>query len=103
MCIRDSGSQVYSQTGLVAKGGTGTQTIDFPADDNYRMEVQVTGITKDGQGVDQTRNGVARGTVVVPEFSIGSFMVPAVIAVIIGATIIVSRRFMTISSDLGLK
>ncbi|MFL6511094.1 MAG: hypothetical protein ACJ700_07910 [Nitrososphaera sp.] len=99
----NNGSQVYSQTGLIAKGGTGTQTIDFPADDNYRMEIQVTGITKDGQGVDQTRNGVARGTVVVPEFSIGSFMVPAVIAVIIGATIIVSRRFMTISSGLGLK
>ncbi|MFL6525019.1 MAG: hypothetical protein ACJ70Q_02620, partial [Nitrososphaera sp.] len=99
----NNGSQVYSQTGLIAKGGTGTQTIDFPADDNYRMEIQVTGITKDGQGVDQTRNGVARGTVVVPEFSIGSFMVPAVIAVIIGATIIVSRRFMTINSGLGLK
>ena len=99
----NNGSQVYSQTGLIAKGGTGTQTIDFPADDNYRMEVQVTGITKGGQGVDQTRNGVARGIVVVPEFSIGSFMVPAMIAVIIGATIIVSRRFMTITSGLGLK
>jgi hypothetical protein len=101
--LDNNGTQVYSQSGLIAKGGTGTQTIDFPADNTYRTEVQVTGITKGGQGVDQTRNGVARGTVVVPEFSLVSFMVPAVIAVIIGATIIVTRRFMTMTSGLGVK
>jgi hypothetical protein len=63
--LDNNGSQVYSQTGLVAEGGTGTQTIDFPANENYRMEVEVTGIARDGQSIDQTRNGIARGIVVV--------------------------------------
>ena len=70
--LDNNGSQVYNQTGLVAEGGTDTQTIDFPANENYRMEIQVTGIAKDGQSIDQTRNGIARGTVVVPEFSAGA-------------------------------
>ena len=61
---------VKSQSDLasVAEGGTVMQTIDFPANENYRMEVEVTGIARDGQSIDQTRNGIARGIVVVPEF-----------------------------------
>jgi hypothetical protein len=70
--LDNNGTQVYNQTGLVAEGGTDTQTIDFPANENYRMEIQVTGIAKDGQSIDQTRNGIARGTVVVPEISAGA-------------------------------
>ena len=69
--LDNNGSQVFNQTGLVAKGGTATQTIDFPKNENYSIAVQVTGIARDGQPVDQTRNGIARGTVVVPEFSSG--------------------------------
>ncbi len=81
------GNEVYSQSGLVAKGGTSTQTIDFPNNENYRMEVQITGIMKDGQA-DQTRNGIARGIVVVPEFPAGSL---AAVAGVIGAVLAVQR------------
>ncbi|HET6779535.1 MAG TPA: hypothetical protein VFH09_00070, partial [Nitrososphaera sp.] len=73
----NNGSQVYSQAGLVAEGGTGTQTIDFPANEDYRMEVEVTGIAREGQSIDQTRNGIARGTVVVPEFPANSLATAA--------------------------
>jgi hypothetical protein len=89
----NNGTQVYGQTGLVAAGGSGMQTIDFPANENYRMEAEVTGIARDGQPIDQTRNGIARGTVVVPEFSTGSLVTPASITGITGAVIILLRRF----------
>jgi len=80
-----NGTQVYTKSDLVAKSGTSTQTIDFPSNENYRVEVEVTGIAKEGQ-VDQTRNGVARGIVVVPEFPAGLIAVAGVIgAVIVGS------------------
>ena len=98
--LDNNGSQVYSQTGLVAEGGTDTQTIDFPANENYRMELEVTGIARDGQSIDQTRNGIARGTVVVPEFSAGMV---APVAAILGITlsIIILQRFSTRVPRLG--
>jgi hypothetical protein len=102
--LDNNGSQVYSQTGLVAEGGTGIQTIDFPADENYRLEVEVTAIARDGQPIDQTRNGIARGTVVVPEFPSGSLATAAAVTGISGVIIIILlRRFVTIASSLGLR
>ena len=100
--LDNNGSQVYSQTGLVASGGTGTQTVDFPANENYRVEVEVTAIARDGQPIDQTRNGIARGTVVVPEFPSGSLATAAAITGIIGI-IILLRRFVKVVPGLGLK
>lgn len=82
-------TQVYAQSDLVAEGGTGTQTIVFPSDENYRIEVEITGIMQDGQQVDQTRNGIARGIVVVPEFPITAMLA---VAGVLGAMIAV-RRF----------
>jgi hypothetical protein len=70
-------TQVYTQSDLVADGGTGTQIIDFPSNENYRLEVEITGIARDGQPVDETRNGIARGTVVVPEFPVGIMLAVA--------------------------
>jgi len=90
--LDDNGSQVYAQTGLVAAGGTGTQTVDFPANENYRMEIEVTGIARDGQSLDQTRNGIARGVVVVPEFPTGSLITLTAVTSIMSAIIIVLRR-----------
>jgi hypothetical protein len=98
----NNGSQVYSQTGLVAEGGTGMQSIDFPANENYRMEVEVTGIARDGQSIDQTRNGIARGAVVVPEFPSGSLATATAITGITGAIIVVLRRFVKIEPGSGL-
>ena len=90
--LDNNGSQVFAQTGLIAAGGTGTQTVDFPANENYRMEIEVTGIARDGQSLDQTRNGIARGVVVVPEFSAGSLITLTAVTSIMGGIIIVLRR-----------
>ncbi|WP_148681357.1 hypothetical protein [Candidatus Nitrososphaera gargensis] len=86
--LDSNGTDVYSRSGLVAEGGTGTQTIDFPSNENYRMEVQITGIVRDGQPVDQTRNGIARGIVVVPEFPAGALVAAAGV---IGAVLMMQR------------
>jgi len=66
------------------------------------MEVEVTGIARDGQSIDQTRNGIARGAVVVPEFRTGSLATAAAITGITGAIIIVLRRFVKIVQGSGL-
>jgi hypothetical protein len=102
--LDNKSNQVYSKTGLVAKSGTDTQTIDFPANENYRMEVQVTGIAKAGQPLDQTRNGIARGAVVVPEFPTGSGTATAAAATIVitSALIIILQRFAKIIPRLVL-
>jgi hypothetical protein len=102
--LDNKSNQVYSKTGLVAKGGTDTQTIDFPANENYRMEVQVTGIASGGQPPDQTRNGVARGAVVVPEFPTGSVTTAVAPLIIIGSAlmIIILQRFARIRLSLRL-
>ncbi|HEY6755981.1 MAG TPA: hypothetical protein VI037_01180 [Nitrososphaera sp.] len=100
--LDNNGTQVYNQTGLVAEGGTDTQTIDFPANENYHMEIQVTGIAKDGQSIDQTRNGIARGTVVVPEFSAGAAAGAGAAAIIgIILSIILLQRFAARIPKLG--
>jgi hypothetical protein len=52
----------------MARGGGADQTLNFPADENYRVEVTVKGLVKAGQPADLTRNGIARGVVLVPEF-----------------------------------
>jgi len=93
--LDDKGNQVFSKSNLVAKGGTDTQTIEFPKNANYRIEVQVSGIMKDSQP-DRTRNGVARGIVVVPEFTAGALMA---IAGSVGAAIAI-RRLARIMPDL---
>ena len=87
--LDNDGKEVYAQQDLTADGGTDTQKIDFPSNENYRIEVQVKGIQEDGRPVDMTRNGLARGLVVVPEF-------PATALVAIGAaaaSIVVLQRF----------
>jgi hypothetical protein len=87
--LDNNGTQVYSKSNQVAEGGTATQIIDFPSNENYRIEVQITGIMKEGQPVDQTRNGIARGTVVVPEFPAGALIAVAGIIV----AVVMAQRF----------
>jgi len=83
-----NGTRVYTQSDLVAQGGVGTQIINFPSDTIYRMEVEITGIVTDGEPVDMTRNGIARGMVVVPEFPIGVMLAAAGV---LGTAIAVQR------------
>jgi hypothetical protein len=58
---------------LTAINATDSREVSFPADAIYQIEVNVKGITRDNQSSpDTTRSGVARGYVVVPEFSSSS-------------------------------
>ena len=59
---------VITKQNLLAKNATDTETLYFPAKEIYHMVVAMTGLLKPGQTPDFTRNGVATGSVVVPEF-----------------------------------
>jgi hypothetical protein len=89
-----TGKTVYTKDNLTAKGGTDNQTINFPSNAKYNVQVAVKGLTKPGQQVDQTRNGVARGVVVVPEFpTVSSAAITLVVlGLIIGTLSIATRR-----------
>jgi hypothetical protein len=59
---------VITKQNLLANNAAGTETVVFPAAQIYHIHVQITGLLKSGQTPDFTRNGVATGYVVVPEF-----------------------------------
>ena len=87
--IDGEGGEVLTLTDQVAEGGVDSQQITFPADKNYRIEVEVKAITAVGQPPDLTRNGIARGIVVVPEFPAAG--IALAIAGLLGATVAASR------------
>jgi hypothetical protein len=74
---------VITKQNLLATNAAGTETIVFPAAQIY--QVQITGLVKPGQTPDFTRNGVATGYVVVPEF-------PGVSALMVGLTLLIRSR-----------
>lgn len=53
----------------MATNSSDVQALNFPANDVYTIEVIVTGIKQYGDEWDQSKNGIAVGTVVVPEFA----------------------------------
>ena len=72
--LDSNGTQVFEKKGLTAKNSEDTQTIKFPAPGTYQLVLTITGLQsqpdqKSGTPppVDRTRNGIARGTVVVSE------------------------------------
>jgi hypothetical protein len=71
MTILDSnGTEVIRSENLTAVNSTDSQTVSFPADAIYQIEVDVKGLFRGDQASpDTTRSGIARGYVVVPEFS----------------------------------
>ena len=89
-----AGKEVFAKADQIAKGGAGEQTgLNFPADENYRVEVTVKGLVKEGQAPDLTRNGIARGAVVVPEFPAGAMVaVAGAIAAIVAAQRLMARK-----------
>jgi hypothetical protein len=87
--VDDQGNEVYKLADQTANGGAATQTMTFPADKVYRIEVAVKALQSAGTTPDLTRNGVARGTVVVPEFPAAAALVAA--AGILGAIIVAAR------------
>ncbi|MDQ6668456.1 MAG: hypothetical protein M3Y53_09555, partial [Thermoproteota archaeon] len=67
LIIFDKNNQpVVTKQNLLAKNAADTETIVFPAAENYHIQVQITGLLKPGLTPDLTRNGVATGYVVVP-------------------------------------
>lgn len=98
-----TGKTVYTKDNLTAKGGTDNQTINFPSNAKYNVQVAVKGLSKPGQQVDQTRNGVARGVVVVPEFpTISSVAITfLVLGAIIGTLAIATRGSFGISGGIA--
>ena len=102
--LDNNGKSVYSKDNLTAKGGTDTQTINFPSNERYNVQVAVKGLMNQGQQqVDKTRNGVARGIVIVPEFPTSTVLV---MSGVIGALLIVHRVVrgrMIPSSGINLK
>jgi len=71
------GYQLHSFIFQLAEGGSDSLTLTFPTDEKYRIEVEVKEVTFDGQAPDLTRNGIARGIVVVPEFPMGAILAVA--------------------------
>ena len=81
---------VFSASDQIAKGGAGNQTVRLSANGGYLVEITVKGIMRQGQPVDTTRNGVATGTVLVPEFP-ATLIVFLSTATAIGIVLIVQR------------
>jgi len=69
MILDKNGTTAVKKENVVAKNGLGTQTVTFPAKDVYQLEIKIKALQRTGQAVpDLSRNGIARGYVVVPEF-----------------------------------
>ena len=81
---------VITKQNLLAKNAADTETIVFPAKEIYHMELAITGLLKVGQTPDFTRNGVATGYVVVPEFPT-AMSTMLIIGAILGTIIILQR------------
>ena len=61
-----SGNKIVTKLDLIAQNATDSQLIKFPSKGIYQMELNIKGITySDSTTPDETRNGIARGTVVV--------------------------------------
>ena len=90
---------VITKQNLLAKNAPGTETIVFPAAQIYHMQVQIIGLVKPGQTPDFTRNGVATGYVVVPEFP-GALSASLIMALMIGMMLLIRQRPSTKASDL---
>ncbi len=71
MSILDiNGTEVSRLSNLTAVNATDSRTVSFPADAIYQIEIEVAGTLRgDQSSPDTTRSGIARGYVVVPEFS----------------------------------
>ena len=61
-----SGDKIITKQDLIAQNATDFQVIQFPSKGIYQMELNIKDITYPDLGTpDETRKGIARGTVVV--------------------------------------
>ena len=92
---------VITKQNLLAKNATDTETLYFPAKEIYHMSVAITGLLKPGQTPDFTRNGVATGSVVVPEFP-GFLSASLIMALMIGMLLLMRSRKRILKMELSL-
>jgi hypothetical protein len=91
MTILDkNGHTLITKPNLIAKNAADTQIVTFPSKDVYQIQLQIKGLLKTGQTTDLTRNGIARGYVVVPEFSSTSTAI-LLIGGLFGGMVIIQR------------
>jgi hypothetical protein len=87
-----TGKVILQKENLVARNATDTQIISFPANEIYQIEVNIKGLMKPGQAApDLTRNGVARGIVVVPEFPSTTIITISIIGGLFAVLIFIQR------------
>jgi hypothetical protein len=66
--LNGSGTQVINKEQLLAVNSTDTQTLIFPAEGQYQIELHITGLITEGERIpDLTRNGIARGVVIISD------------------------------------
>jgi hypothetical protein len=68
LILDKNGTTTVKKENLVAKNGQGIVNVAFPAKNVYQLEIKIKGLQKTGSVPDLSRNGIARGYVVVPEF-----------------------------------
>ena len=64
------GNTIISETGLTAKGGIDTQSINLPSNGIYRIEINIKSIVNYGIP-DTSRIGIGRGDLVIPSTATG--------------------------------
>lgn len=82
------GDEVYAVKNQLAKAGVGSQAVTFPVDDDYHIAVTVKALQTASGSQDTSRNGIARGVVVVPEFPSGALIATAAV---LGALVLFQR------------
>jgi hypothetical protein len=105
LIILDSdGTQISKKENLTASNSSDSQTVTFPSDEIYQIEVNVKGLIKEEQGTpDMTRSGIGRGYVVVPEFPLLSSSMTLLIGALFIALLLAvrqcSNKFRDITKD----
>jgi hypothetical protein len=82
---------VITKQNLLAKNATDSEILYFPAKEMYHIVVAINGLLKTGQTPDFTRNGVATGYVMVPEFP-GFLNTSLIMALTIGTLLLIRCR-----------
>jgi hypothetical protein len=72
--LNSNGTQVFQRQNITAINASDSQTVTFPSEEIYQIELNVKGLVPSNEASaapDTTRSGIARGFVVVPEFPSG--------------------------------
>lgn len=73
LILDDNGTLVIAKEGLLAENSTDTQKLSFPAEGRYQLELHINGLMIAEQDMpDLTRNGTARGYIIVLAGPIGN-------------------------------